>query len=193
MKDNVAEKNTHNTKNEFSCGITTETGDVALASKKGDLRLCNEIDKRADSLLPGYGDVILGIDSSRHGTMILSNRKNYILVLSAFADYSKPIGKDIPSPIRLQLKPHQLNLIKDEISFIPAKFVHDETTIVTGTGSFAAKRRIHVIKNRKLYERSLKVLCDVIVDENFIFKGEDIIVASPTVVKKVTERELRGP
>ncbi|ELA41987.1 uncharacterized protein VICG_01004 [Vittaforma corneae ATCC 50505] len=193
MKDKVAEKNTYKTKNEFSCGIATETGDVAVASRKGDLRLYNKIDKRAKSLLPGFGDEILGIDSSKDGTMILCTCKNYILVFAATSDYSKSIGKNKPTPKRLQLKPQHLSLIKDEVSFIPAKFDQDDTMIVTSTGRFVVKWRVKDVKAGNLYDYSLKALYDVIVDENFVFKGEDIIVALPNDVKKVTEQELRRP
>lgn len=193
MKDKVAEKNTYKTKNEFSCGIATVSGDVAVASKKGDLRLYNKIDKRAKSLLPGFGDEILGIDSSKDGSMILCTCKNYLLVFLATADYSKPLGKDKPTPIRLQLKPQHLSLIKDQISFIPAKFDQDDSMIVTGTGRFVIKWRIADVKGGRLYDYSLKALYDIIVDENFIFKGEDVIVALPNDVKKVTEDELRKP
>lgn len=193
MKDKVAEKNTYKTKNEFSCGMATETGDVAVASRRGDLRLYNRIDKRAKSLLPGFGDEILGVDSSKDGTMSLCTCKNYILVFTATSDYSKPVGKDKPTPRRLQLKPQHLSLIKDEVSFIPAKFDQDDTMIVASTGRFVVKWRVSDVKAGNLHDYSLKALYDVIVDENFVFKGEDIIVALPNDVKKVTEQELRRP
>lgn len=193
MKDKVVEKQTYKTKNEFSCGIATERGDVAVASKKGDLRLYDKISKRAKSLLPGFGDEILGIDSSRDGSMILCTCKNYILVFTACTDYSKPLGKEKPTPKRLQLKPQHLSQIQDEVSFKPAKFDQDDSVIVTSTGKFVVKWRVCDVKNGQVYDYSLKGLQDMIVDENFIFKGDDIVVALPNDVRKVKEEELRRP
>ena len=42
-------------KNEFSCGATTGKGELAVASSKGDIRLYDKLDKRAKTLLPGFG------------------------------------------------------------------------------------------------------------------------------------------
>lgn len=193
MKDKIAEKNTYKTKNEFSCGIATDRGDVAVASSKGDLRLYNKIDKRAKSLLPGFGDEIIGIDSSKDGSMILCTCKNYILMFNVGADYSKPVGKDKPAPKRLQLKPQHLSLIKEEILFTTAKFDQDDSVIVTSTGRFVVKWSVSDVKNGDIYNYSLKALYDVIVDENFIRNGDDIVVALPNDVKKVTEKDLRKP
>lgn len=193
MKDKVVDKNTYKSKNIFSCGIATNTGDVAIASKKGDLRLYNKIEKRAKSLLPGFGDEIVGIDSSKDGAMILCTCKNYILLFKVNADYALPIGKDKPTPKRLQLKPQHLSLLKEEISFTPAKFDKDDTLIVTSTGRFVIKWNVDDVKSGNVYNYSLKALYDVIVDENFVMNGDDIIVALPNDIKKVTEKELRKP
>lgn len=46
-------------KNEFSCGATTASGELAVASKKGDIRLFNKLDKRAKTLLPGFGGKLI--------------------------------------------------------------------------------------------------------------------------------------
>lgn len=192
-KDKIAEKNVYKTKNGFSCGIATERGDVAVASKKGDLRLYNKINVRAKSFLPGFGEEILGIDSSKDGAMILCTCKNYILVFTATSNYAQSIGKNKPTPKRLQLKPQHLSFIKDEVKFTPAKFDQEDTLIITSTGRFVIKWKVEDVKEGRLYDYSLKALYDVIVDEKFVVKGEDIIVALPNDVKKVTEAELRRP
>ena len=56
-------------KNEFSCGATTASGELAVASRKGDIRLFNKLDKRAKTLLPGFGGMI-------QISYILINRSN---------------------------------------------------------------------------------------------------------------------
>lgn len=193
LKDKVAEQNEYKTKNEFSCGIATESGDVAVASKKGDLRLYNKINIRAKSLLPGFGDEIIGIDTCRDGSIILCTCKNYILVYSAKNDYSKPIGKEKPAPKRLQLKPQHLSLISEDVNFTPAKFDCDDKLIVTSTGRFVVKWRIEDVMDGNVYNYSLKALHDIIVDENFVFNGKDIVVAMQNDVKKITQNDLKRP
>jgi len=193
LKEKIAEKNEYKTKNEFSCGVTTESGDVAVASKKGDLRLYNKINIRAKSLLPGFGDEIIGIDTCKDGSVILCTCKNYILVYLATSDYSKRLGKDKPTPKRLQLKPQHLSLINEEVSFTPAKFDRDDRLIITSTGRFVVKWKVEDVLAGCVYNYSLKALYDTIVDEKFTFNGNDIVVALPNDVKKVTEADLRQP
>lgn len=192
-KVKVVDKNEYKTKNEFSCGLATGKGDVAVASKKGDLRLYNKIEKRAKSLLPGFGDEVLGIDSSSDGSKIVCTCQNYILLYSVGVDYSKPIGKEKPTPKRLQLKPQHLSLIKNDVSFTPAKFDRDDSLIVTSTGRYVIKWLVQDILDGNVYNYSIKALYDVIVDENFVINGNDIVVALPNDVKKVTEKDLKNP
>lgn len=193
LKEKIAEKNEYKTKNEFSCGVTTESGDVAIASKKGDLRLYNKINIRAKSLLPGFGDEIIGIDTCKDGSIILCTCKNYILVYLAKNDYSKRLGKDKATPKRLQLKPQHLSLINEEVSFTPAKFDRDDRLIITSTGRFVVKWKVEDVLAGSVYNYSLKALYDTIIDEKFTFNGNDIVVALPNDVKKVTEADLRQP
>lgn len=192
-KDKVVQKNEYKTKNEFSAGISTAKGDVAVASKKGDLRLYNKIDKRAKSLLPGFGDEVIGIDSTKDGSLVICTCQNYLLFYSVGSDYSKPIGKDKPTPKRLQLKPQHLSLMNNDVSFTPAKFDCNDSLIVTSTGRYVLRWKVDDVLNGNVYNYSLKALYDVIVDENFIINGDDIVVALPNDVKKMTETELRKP
>lgn len=193
LKDKVAERNEYKTRNEFSCGIATRSGDVAVASRKGDLRLYNKIDVRAKSLLPGFGDEIIGIDTSKDGSLILCTCENYILVFRANTNYSKSIGKNKPTPKRLQLKPQHLSLINERVSFIPAKFDQDDSLIISGTGRFVVKWRVLDVISGDVHNYSLKALYDTVVDESFVFNGADIVVALPNDVRKVAEKELRRP
>ena len=192
-KEKVVQKNEYKTKNQFSAGISTTKGDVAVASKKGDLRLYNKIDKRAKSLLPGFGDEVIGIDSSSNGSLVLCTCQNYILLYSVGSDYSKSLGKEKETPKRLQLKPQHLSLMNNDVSFTPAKFDCNDSLIVTSTGRYVVKWRVADVLKGNMYNYSLKALYDVIVDENFIVNGDDIVVALPNDVKKMTENDLKKP
>ena len=76
-----SEMNQYKSKNEFSCTATTGTGDLVVASDKGDIRLYDKIQKRAKTHLPGLGDPIVGIDVTEDGKYILATCKTYILVI----------------------------------------------------------------------------------------------------------------
>jgi hypothetical protein len=51
----VDESKQYATKSDFSCAVTTGRGELAVASKKGDIRLYNKLNIRAKTHLPGLG------------------------------------------------------------------------------------------------------------------------------------------
>lgn len=192
VKEKIVEKKEYKTKNEFSCGMATGSGGVAVASRKGDLRLYDKIDKRAKTLLPGFGDEVRGIDTSKDGSVILCTCKSYILVFQVNPNYSKN-SKQSPTPRRLQLKPQHLGFIKDEIAFSTAKFDQNDTVIISSTGRFIVKWKVEDVLAGNIYSYSLKALSESVVDENFIVNGSDIVVALKNDVKKVDEKDLKRP
>ena len=126
------------TKAEFSAAATTESGRLAVASAKGDIRLFDKLGKNAKTALPALGDPILGIDVSADGRFVLATCKTYLLLIdtmipessgSKFAgqlgfDRSFPAAEK-PTPRMLQLKPehvaHMRQVCGQDVSFTPAK------------------------------------------------------------------------
>ena len=125
------------TKNDFSVAATTESGKLAVASNKGDIRLFDALGKNAKTALPALGDPILGIDVTADGRYVIATCRTYLLLIdtlipegagryagSSGFDRSFPAAQK-PTPRRLQLKPehvaqmHQDN--KTGVSFTPAK------------------------------------------------------------------------
>lgn len=191
VKEKIVAKKEYKTKNEFSCGIATTKGNLAVASKKGDLRLYDKIDKRAKTLLPGFGSEVRGIDTSGDGSIILCTCKSYILVFTVDSNYAKNSKDAVPR--RLQLKPQHSTLLQDEISFTTAKFDQDDTIIITSTGRFVIKWKIYDILKGNLYNYSIKELSEKVIDEDFIVNGQDIVVALKNDVRKMTEKDLKKP
>lgn len=192
-QEKVVESKEYKMKNEFSVGIATERGDVAVASAKGDLRLYNDVSKRAKSLINGFGDPIKGIDSSKDGQYILCTCKSYILLHYANENYAKALGKDKKPPKRLQLKPQHLSMINGEINFTTAKFDNKDKLIVCSTGQYLIKWKLDSVLKGDVYDYTIKTLYDSVVDENFVVNGDDIIVALPNDVKHVEAQKLRKP
>jgi hypothetical protein len=126
------------TKNDFSVAATTESGRIAVASNKGDIRLFDKLGKNAKTALPALGDPILGIDVTADGRWVLATCKTYLLLIdtlipegagkwagSSGFDRSFPAAQK-PTPKRLQLKPehvaHMQEQSKEGVSFTPAKY-----------------------------------------------------------------------
>lgn len=123
------------TNSKFSAAATTESGRLAVASEKGDIRLFDSIGKNAKTLIPELGDAIVGLDVSADGRWVLATCKTYLLLVdtriplgagkyggSSGFDRSFPADKK-PTPTMLKLKPEHIEAMKaaGDISFTPAK------------------------------------------------------------------------
>jgi hypothetical protein len=134
------------TKNDFSAAATTESGKLAVASNKGDIRLFDQIGKNAkvrgsihfraahqQTALPALGDPIIGVDVSADGRWLVATCKTYLLLIDLLIGdgrYKGSLGFDRsfpadskPIPRRLQLRPEHVAYMKNPVSFTPAKYV----------------------------------------------------------------------
>ena len=197
-----AETKSYVVKNRFSCGATTGKGELAVASAKGDIRLFNKLDKRAKTLLPGFGDAILGIDVTESGRWIVATCKTYLLLINTEINGTDSLGfckpmSDKPTPIRLHLKPEHVAYMNQPVSFTPARFStgdSEERSIITSTGPFVVSWNFRRVKQGKLFDYQLKRYSDTIVADNFRF-GQDraMIVAMPHHVTMMTKKSLSSP
>jgi hypothetical protein len=195
-------------KNRFSCGATTGKGELAVASAKGDIRLFNKLDKRAKTLLPGFGDAILGIDVTENGQWIVATCKTYLLLINTVIDgssggdgtstlgFSKSMP-DKPTPIRLSLKPEHVAYMSTPVSFTPARFStgsSEQRSIITSTGPFVVSWNFRRVKQGRLFDYQLKRYADTVVADDFRF-GQDraMIVALPQHVTMMTKKSLSCP
>ncbi|EOB12507.1 Vacuolar import and degradation protein 27 [Nosema bombycis CQ1] len=195
-KEKISEEKSYKTKNEFKCGNATKTGHVAVADKKGDLRLYDKIDKRAKSLLPGLGDEIKHVDVTSDGKHIICTCKNYLMLFTVEGDYKKPIGSKKPIPKRLTLKPEHLVYINEEINFTPAKFSTDnlEDSIITSTGRYVIKWNLKDVLKGGVYSYTISRCSDLVIADNFEFgDNESIIVTLPNDVRSMKSGGLKRP
>ncbi len=68
-------------KNQFSVMATTESGYIAVASEKGDIRLFDRVGVNAKTLIPPLGEPIIGLDVSANGRWVLCTCKTYLLLI----------------------------------------------------------------------------------------------------------------
>lgn len=189
-------------KNKFSAGATTGKGEVALASAKGEIRLFDKIDKRAKTLLPGFGDAITGIDVTDSGRLIVATCKNYLLLISTEIDgdvlgFTKSMGSEKPAPKRLQLKPEHVAYMGTGVSFTPARFStgsSEERSIITSTGQYVITWNLRRVKQGHLYDYQIKRYNDTVVADNFRY-GQDrnIVVTLPDHVTMISKKSLSAP
>lgn len=199
-----AEMKSYAVKNDFSCGATTGAGELAVASAKGEIRLFNKLDKRAKTLLPMFGDPILGIDVTESGKYILATCKTYLLLIcteipdsQGQLGFTKSMGAEKPIPKRLQLKPEHIAYMGAQPSFTPARFStgqSEEKSIITSSGPFVITWNMRRVKQGHLYDYQIKRYEDTVVADNFRY-GQDrsIVVTLPEHVTMISKKSLSSP
>lgn len=197
-----SEMKSYVTKNEFSCGTTTGSGELAVASAKGEIRLFNKIDKRAKTLLPMFGDPIIGIDTTESGRYIVATCKTYLLFISTeipgtdSLGFTKPMGQDKPIPLRLQLKPEHVAHMACPIAFTPARFSTgqaEERAIITSTGPFVITWNLRRVKQGKVHDYQIKRYSDTVVADGFRYGADrSIVVTLPHHVTMVSKSSLQA-
>ncbi|WVR00053.1 hypothetical protein IAU59_007195 [Kwoniella sp. CBS 9459] len=196
------------TKNDFSAAVTTESGKLAVASNKGDIRLFDAIGKNAKTALPALGDPIIGVDVSADGRWLVATCKTYILLIDTLIGdgrYKGSLGFDRsfpadskPIPRRLQLKPEHVAYMEDPVSFTPARFntgVNEaEKTIVTSTGKYVITWNFRRLKQGRTDDYQIKQYDSRVVADNFKFGADkNIIVALEHNVLMANKKELAKP
>lgn len=190
-------------KNHFTCGATTGAGELAVASAKGELRLFNKLDKRAKTLLPGFGDPIIGIDVTESGRWVIATCKTYLLFISTeipgedVLGFSRPMGANKPVPKRLQLKPEHIAYMNAPVSFTPARFStgqSEERSIITSTGPYVVTWNLRRVKQGHLWDYQIRKYEDKVVADNFRY-GQDrsIVVTLPHHVTMISKKSLATP
>lgn len=198
----------YTTKNDFSSAATDASGRLAVASNKGDIRLFDSIGKNAKTALPALGDPIIGVDVTADGRYVIATCKTYLLLIDTLIGdgrYKGALGFDRafpadskPIPRRLQLKPHHVAYMDEEVSFTPARFDTPsdggETSIVSATGSYIVSWPMEKVKHGRTDVYTLRKLADTVVEDNFAFgSSNNIIVAMPQDLQMHRKANLRKP
>ncbi|KAH9938170.1 VID27 cytoplasmic protein [Fomitopsis serialis] len=195
-------------KNQFSGVATTESGKLAVASEKGDIRLFDSIGKNAKTALPPLGDPIIGVDVTANGRWIVATTKTYLLLIDTLIGegrYTGQLGFDRsfpanakPIPRRLQLRAEHVAYMEHSVAFSPARFNmgegQEENAIVTSTGQYVVAWDFAKVKRGQLDKYEIKKYEDFVVQDNFKF-GDDkeIIVALQNDVLAVNKKSLKRP
>lgn len=176
------------TRAKLDCVATTGSGQLAVASENGDIRLYDQIGKNAKTHLPGLGDRIIGIDVSEDGNFILATTAKYLLVINTvvkgektYSGFTKSMGKNKPTPRKLVIKPEDIVRYRmGEINFTAAHFNTGRSTlersIVTSSGPFLITWNFRAVKTGRLDAYKINRYIDNIVADDFAFGDEGRIV-----------------
>ncbi|KAN0018486.1 hypothetical protein ACTFIU_011104 [Dictyostelium citrinum] len=194
-----------NPKSVTSCAATSGSGQIALGTSKGEIKLFSKTQfdqnkrsstssdplgaiARSRTTLPGIGDPIVGIDVTKDGKWIVATCKQYIMVIPASLKdgsngFEDRLGARRPSPKRLILKPQDIKRMGGVINFTPAKFnivgdEQSETSILTSTGSFLITWNFRKIKQNILDVYQIKQFQDGVVAEQFKSNRDNSIVVT---------------
>lgn len=200
--------------NQFQTLATTESGNIALGSGKGDIRLFDRLGVNAKTVLPTLGDPIVGIDVSKDGRWVLATCKTYILLIDAkISTGQKNAGKSgftayfdkdkKPTPRRLRLLPEHEAFInnanhKSELQFSRAYFNtgldKKETAIVSSTDNYIITWSLLKILKNDPVPYVVKRYKQNVVADNFKYgTNNQLITALQDDVSMVSRRSLVNP
>lgn len=179
-------------KPDFRCGSTSDSGQLAVGNRKGEIRLYSGIPgvaklqgkganpKSAKTLLPGFGDPIKGIDVSADGLWVLATCSAYLLVIPTTlpddegkTGFTVRMGQKKPPPRRLQLRPEDVANVcvgGKTMDFSPARFntgCDGEVWLVTSTNEFLITWNFRRVKQGHLFDYTIKKLNGKIVTGQF--------------------------
>ena len=175
---------------QLSCIATTDSGDVAIGSKSGEVRLYEsgsfstpDRAPRAKTMYSGFGDPIVCIDVTRDGSYILCTCKTYLIVMKSTIDgvsgFKMSLGEKRIAPMRLEMSAADNSRMQP--SFTKAKFDSSSgSKIVTSTGS-------KVIIWFGLHDGSwIYTIHDIgsqVIDQDFLFETcKPIVATSNTLI-----------
>eukprot|EP01090_Pellita_catalonica_P019658 TRINITY_DN6764_c0_g1_i1.p1 TRINITY_DN6764_c0_g1~~TRINITY_DN6764_c0_g1_i1.p1 ORF type:complete len:512 (-),score=100.16 TRINITY_DN6764_c0_g1_i1:58-1593(-) len=184
----------------FKSAATTDAGQIATGSSKGEIRMFSKntfesssTRPRPKTMLPGFGDAIIGIDVTADGKWILATCSTYLLVIPTSMPGSDErngfevrMGKDKPVPRLLQLKRAHIEMMGGKIRFTPARFntgVNPERSIVTSSGRFVITWNFRKVRQNILTEYKIKEESDTVIADQFKYnEDKSVIVAMPNDV-----------
>ena len=187
----------------FNTISPTVSGEFAVGSANGDIRMYKQMGQIAKTYLPGLGEQIKSIDISQDQKWLLATCQTFLLVLPTTNDdgvcgFEKSISKSKPQPFKLTVDPK--DIVKHQIktiNFTPASFnngdsIH-ESSIVTSTGKYLITWNFEKVKKGNLRGGyKIKNLHQNAVDGQFQYNHEEKVLVTLPQAVTVETRSRKG-
>jgi VID27-like protein len=190
MMHNVKNFVRYRSKIDLSCMATSGQGFIATGSETGQIRLYDQINKRAKTLLPGLGQHIKYMETTEDGKWILCTCQDYIMVIpttmenSEYTGFERRMGKQKPRPYVLRLKNQDIvkyNLTKAHFNTGENTEEEQEQWIVTSTDPFIIKWNFrHLKKNGVVNDYQIRQGKSNIVHNVFRHNFDNDVLVSET-------------
>ncbi|KNZ56011.1 hypothetical protein VP01_251g3 [Puccinia sorghi] len=199
---------------DFSCGTTTASGQVAIGSNKGIVRLyIDKIGGAAKAELPQGRNPILHLDVTNSGRYVVATCQTYLLLFDVQHNDGKLgfekrfLQTEKPKAVRVEITPeHQAQIAGEKIPFCfkGAKFNRGdgnvEKNIVTSIGPYIITFDLKsILNNRTKY--TVKRYQENVVADNFRWNHDkdivvtlesDVILEKRTRLSKPTRESIIG-
>lgn len=178
--DVVTSKKEYKTKMGLSCVATTASGNIAVGTSNGSIKLFNDLTKIAKTNIGTSGDEILAIDTTENGRYVLATCKTHLILIDTqmkrgLSGFSSRMGSEKPAPVCLTLKPEHVASMGIEVNFSPARFSSGQTvekSIISSTGPIVVTWNFRRIKAGHFYDYRIRTFDDVVIVDNFAY-GDD--------------------
>ena len=186
----IAKIKQYKTNPKFNCITSTLTGNTAIGSINGDIRLYDDLTKKAKTLLSTYGDPIRAIDVTKDGSYILATCDKYLIIINTVNDnnnlngFEKPLGKSKHGPKTLKISPQDVvkyGLENDK--FTPAKFNisknDKESNITTSIGEYIVIWNFKKIQKGIVNQYKIKKVNQFVIENTYKYNKNQVIVTMP--------------
>ncbi len=83
-KQRIVDSKIYSTEPNFNNVTTNTSGNVAVGSEDGQIRLYKGVNKNANTKYPGLGDPVLHLESTKDNKWLLATYKKYLILLPTF-------------------------------------------------------------------------------------------------------------
>lgn len=182
------------------CIATNQNGFFATGSKKGEIRLYDQIGKNAKNRFQCFGDEIKGIDVSLDGRFVLATCDKYLMLIKTSCKSDKNgfitrMGKEKPAPKTLKVSIRDIAKYHLENEcFTPARFninTNDgETSIISSLGEYIVVWNLAKVCKGVNGEYRIKKVTQVVLDNQFKYNRDQIVVTMPNTVRIQNEKKM---
>lgn len=180
----IAAEYSYETSQGLECFTPTASGQLAVGTSSGEVKLYSKVGQKAKTRFPGFGQQIIAIDCSDDGQWILATALNYLMLIPTVAygvnGFLASISKKSKKIRQLRIKDSDMKLYGIEnLAFKPACFGKDKKNevVVAGIGRFLVVWDFNMVQKGKV-DRYKVVPTEQEVVKNQVLKGRGAVVVT---------------